>query len=116
MTFTVANRYTVLAVNDNKDFCECCGRKGLKRVVWILDTETGKEMHFGTTCALAPSKAFGVDKDIKSAIRKADTEIKLRASRARLLYKVRGGQYEQTAPGQWKAIDKELWEKCFADA
>lgn len=62
-------RFQVIAVNDSSDFCECCGRKGLKRVVWVLDNETGEQKHFGTTCVLAPSKAFGVNKEVQSAIR-----------------------------------------------
>ena len=61
------NRFEVLAVNDDRDFCECCGRQGLKRVVWVRDTETDVVKHFGTTCVLAPSKAFGVEADVKVA-------------------------------------------------
>ena len=65
----INDRFQVLAVNDSADFCECCGRKGLKRVVWVLDNETGEHKHFGTTCVLAPSKAFGLDKEVGAAIR-----------------------------------------------
>lgn len=53
------SRYTFLGVNDERDFCECCGKVGLKRVVWIEDTETCEIRHYGTTCATNPAKAFG---------------------------------------------------------
>lgn len=67
-------RFAVIAVNDTADFCECCGKKGLKRVVWVLDNETGEHKHFGTTCVLAPSKAFGIDKEVGAAIRQFNHE------------------------------------------
>ena len=62
-------RFAVLAVNDTADFCECCGKKGLKRVVWVLDSETGEHKHFGTTCVLAPAKGFGIKKEVEASIR-----------------------------------------------
>lgn len=67
-------RFHVLAVNDSADFCECCGRKNLKRVVWVLDNETGEHKHFGTTCVLAPRKAFGIDKEVSASVRQFDHE------------------------------------------
>ena len=66
------DRFQVIAVNDSADFCECCGRKGLKRVVWVLDNETGEHKHFGTSCVLSPLKGFGVKKEVQSAIREFD--------------------------------------------
>lgn len=64
-------RFLVLGINDDRDFCECCGKQGLKRVVWIHDTELGEVKHFGSVCATQPQKGFGpaVEKQIKSAIR-----------------------------------------------
>jgi predicted metal-binding protein len=62
-------RFQVIGVNDSADFCECCGRQGLKRVVWVLDRETGDHKHFGTTCVLAPTKCFHLDREAKAAIR-----------------------------------------------
>lgn len=42
----------VVGVNDDADFCTCCGRVGLKRVVWIADSDfPGSPSHYGTTCA-----------------------------------------------------------------
>lgn len=66
---TLTARFQVLAVNDAADFCECCGRKGLKKVVWVLDNETGDHKHFGTSCVLAPNKAFGLDKQVAASAR-----------------------------------------------
>lgn len=43
--------YKLLGVNDDKDFCSCCGKQGLKRVVWMEDNRTGEVNHFGTHCA-----------------------------------------------------------------
>lgn len=46
-------RYRCLAVNDEQSTCCCCGKKGLKRVVWLLDNENldAEPAHYGTTCA-----------------------------------------------------------------
>lgn len=116
MDVLVRNRYQLVAVNDTRDFCECCGRKGLKRVVWIVDLETGEEKHFGTTCAMAPSKAFGLDREIKQAIREADRSLKVRWSRAWAFYRKAGGTTEQYAPGRWRAQDRSLLDRCFVEA
>ena len=110
------NRYQLVAVNDCRDYCECCGRKGLKRVVWIVDLETGEEKHFGTTCAMAPSKAFGLDREIKQAIREAEHAIKVRWTRAWHAYKQAGGTTEQFAPGQWRATDRALLDRLYQEA
>lgn len=67
MTTSATSRFIVLGVNDDQDFCQCCGRNGLKRVVWIEDTETQDVRHFGTTCATQPAKGFPKD-EIKKAI------------------------------------------------
>ena len=63
------SRFQFLGVNDDRDFCECCGKQELKRVVWIEDLETGEVKHYGTTCATNPAKAFGVK--VNKAIRNA---------------------------------------------
>lgn len=111
----VRNRYQFLAVNDTRDYCECCGRKGLKRVVWIVDLETGEEKHFGTTCALAPSKAFGLNREIKQAIRDGDHALRIRWTCAWDAYRKAGGTSEQFAPGQWRATDRKLLDRCFME-
>jgi len=62
-------RFIIKGINDDRDFCMCCGRKGLKRVVWIEDTESGEIKHFGTTCAVSPIKGFGIVKeDLRESI------------------------------------------------
>lgn len=67
------SRFQILGVNDDRDSCECCGKQGLKRVVWIQDNELSEIKHFGTVCATQPAKGFGpdVEKAIKSAVRRA---------------------------------------------
>lgn len=110
------SRYNVVGVNDDKDFCECCGRQGLARVVWIEDTDTGEIKHFGTTCAASPVKGFGVDKEIKAAIsnfnRKQGDVYRL----GHHLYLKAGGKYQGNAQDGFKAIDQELRDKCNAEA
>lgn len=67
------SRFQILGVNDDRDFCDCCGKQGLKRVVWIQDNELGEIKHFGTSCATQPAKGFGpaVEREIKSAVRRS---------------------------------------------
>lgn len=110
-------RYQVLAVNDEKDFCECCGKKGLKRVVFIEDTETNEIKHFGTTCAIDPYKSFDVDSEVKQAIRKFDGEQQVFWSRVNAEYKARGGKYavHPTKPGTWVAADMTLRDQICAE-
>jgi hypothetical protein len=72
----MTGRFVVKGVNDEQNFCCCCGRDNLKRVVWIEDTETGAISHFGTTCAESPAKAFGVTSEIRAAVRKFQADAK----------------------------------------
>lgn len=46
-------RQRCLGVNDEQSTCCCCGRRGLKRVVWLLDLHEldVEPAHYGTTCA-----------------------------------------------------------------
>ena len=56
--------YKIIGVNSDKDFCSCCGKQNLSKVVWIENTESSKINHYGTTCAaylLSPVK----DKKVK---------------------------------------------------
>lgn len=55
-------KYKFLGCNDDKDFCSCCGKGALKRVVWLENNETGEVDHFGTHCAallLSPNSTPG---------------------------------------------------------
>ena len=44
-------RYKILGINDDQEHCDLCGKKHLKRVVWIEDQETFQVFATGTTCA-----------------------------------------------------------------
>lgn len=49
-------KYRVLGTNDDASDCLCCGRQGLKRVVWLQPLaddgdDDGQPVHFGTMCA-----------------------------------------------------------------
>lgn len=49
-------KYKVMGINDDVNYCGCCGKTGLKRVVWIapLDADgnvAGEASPYGTTCA-----------------------------------------------------------------
>lgn len=112
----MTNRFNVLAVNDESDFCECCGRKGLKKVVWIEDLENGDIKHFGTTCAAAPVKGFGVDAEIKQAIVAFQEKTKAAWALAYHMYRKAGGKYIGNVNDGWKANDQGLLEQCFAQA
>lgn len=46
----MSKRIKVLGINDDRDTCQCCGRAGLKRVVW-LSIDSGEPVHYGTSCA-----------------------------------------------------------------
>lgn len=112
-------RFQVTGINDKRDFCECCGKSGLQRVVWILDTETGDEKHFGTSCAAKPAKGFDCVAEIKAEVRRIDNSLKAAYARAGQAYRKAGGTY---APGfhptKGYAIstvnDTALWEQLCA--
>lgn len=53
-------KYRVLGTNDEASSCCCCGREGLKRVVWLQPLnehgdDDGVPVHFGTMCAAKAS-------------------------------------------------------------
>lgn len=106
--------FRVLAVNDDKDFCQCCGRSGLKRVVWIEDEQAGEIKHFGTTCATSPAKGFEVDKALQVAITRWNDLCKTRGHRAFRLYRNAGGQFGpmNRYTGVFPALDKLLMAFC----
>lgn len=113
-------RFIVKGINDDKSFCECCGKSGLQRVVWIEDTETGEIKHFGTSCAMKPAKGFDCINEIKSAIKQAKENEKRICSRAGYLYrKTYNGSLEHgvDAKGPFtKYSDRILWERCLKEA
>lgn len=114
-------RFQVRGINDDKSFCECCGKSGLQRVVWIEDMETGEIKHFGTSCALKPTKGFDCVEQIKSAIKAAKDEEKAICSTAMYRYKkVHGGQMiSMTAEVGYpcsRVADTALWAQCLTEA
>jgi hypothetical protein len=114
-------RFIVKGINDDKSFCECCGKSGLQRVVWIEDTETGEIKHFGTSCAMKPAKGFDCIAEIKSAIKIAKDEEKAICSTAMYRYrKVYGGQMINGCDKNGSPIstvaNRALWEQCLAEA
>ena len=113
-TNTNANRFIVKGVNDEKETCECCGKNGLKRVVWIEDTETGEIKHFGTTCALKPAKGFQSDAEIKRAIRKFEDDEKSLWAWAAMVYRKAGGKYQAHPTDKYCVIpaDQALYDQC----
>ncbi|ABL96747.1 hypothetical protein BcepF1.016 [Burkholderia phage BcepF1] len=113
----MSNRYIVKGVNDERDFCECCGKKGLKRVVWIEDTETGEIKHFGTTCAAQPVKGFGVDREIQYAIRQFDNRAKEIGRMTLFHYKKLGGKYIAHPTKEFSFVpeDSDLYAKALAE-
>lgn len=107
------NRFQVLAVNDEKDFCECCGKKNLKRVVFVRDIETDEVKHFGTSCATAPAKGFNIESEVKTAIAKFDSYTQILNAYTRQEYKKQGGQYVANADGSsWSIADRGLYDEC----
>jgi hypothetical protein len=108
-------RYEVLGVNDDRDFCMCCGKENLARVVWIQDNETGEVKHFGTTCAASPQKGFGVDKDIKRAINSFKAHQQHVWMCAHRQYRKLGGKYDGNVNTGWRAIDMTLLDRCVAE-
>jgi hypothetical protein len=113
-------RFIVKGINDDKSFCECCGKNGLQRVVWIEDTETGEIKHFGTSCAQKPAKGFDCVAEIKSAIKQAKEDEKRMIAHASYLYrKVYNGPringVDEKGPFS-KVADAELWARCLKEA
>ena len=114
---TPAARFRVLGVNDEESTCQCCGKEGLKRVVWIADRETGSVLHFGTTCAQSPAKGFGITGEIKRAVAAAirsDQEREQRVYRSAWeKYRRAGGATSTDARYRQTATDAELWASCI---
>lgn len=109
-----ATRFEVVGINDERDYCECCGKKGLRRVVWVRDTETDEVKHFGTTCVLSPVKGFELKNEVKRAISDFENAQIIRHAIARNAYKAKGGQYVGNASTGWKPANTVLYAECLA--
>lgn len=110
------NRFEVVGINDERDYCECCGKNNLKRVVWIRDTETDEVKHFGTTCANAPAKGFNLKAEIKEAIARFDSRLKAINHMAYHEYRRRGGKYIANPEGDgWMPESREAYAAIRAE-
>lgn len=124
----------ILGINDDRDFCQCCGKTGLRRVVWIENLETGTIRHFGTTCAGKNAPAlFG---EIKEAVKEHNKELSAaveqelaKRRRARTdAFLARKNELYTKAGGTWYEFtffsgekgdlpsDGELMERCWEQA
>lgn len=124
----MSNKFKILGVNDHQSYCECCGKGGLKKVVWIENLETGEIQHFGSTCATNPEKAFGItkqdiDKKVRQQKKEEEERVKEEAFKARsaendrqraiqrlvdAAYMAQGGSFNRHSG---KANDPKLWEQ-----
>lgn len=120
-TTSPALRFKVMGVNDDADDCACCGRTGLKRVVWIQDLETSEIRHYGTTCAANPAKAFGLGKEIKAEIANFESRQRAMWGYAGKIYRQRGGKYVSDGipmheGGALLPANKELMAECLKES
>lgn len=44
------SKFYIAAIHDDQDFCDCCGKRNLKKVVLVVNAN-GAEMNVGTECA-----------------------------------------------------------------
>jgi len=68
-------QYKILGVNDDLNFCNCCGKQRLARVVWMENLNTGEVTHYGTTCAARLFAAGTGKKAIKKAVFEAADKV-----------------------------------------
>lgn len=110
-------RFLVLGVSDDRDLCECCGKQGLKKVVFIQDTETQDIKHFGTTCATRPAAGFGpIANDVKTAISDFEFLQSCICRKAHKAYLAAGGKYSPVdKDGCFKRLDPELYVRIKAE-
>jgi hypothetical protein len=78
----MATQYTLKGINDDQDTCSCCGKTGLKRVMWLMEldaegNESGEVFPMGTTCGAKKlgmsSKSVSIQGDTESYARYAQT-------------------------------------------
>lgn len=108
-------QFEVLGISDEVTACDCCGKSNLKRTVCIHDNESGETKYFGTTCAVAPVKGFGVEKEVKVAIDKADRLSKAINYMAHVEYKKQGGKNGPcNEKGVFPMLDRPLYDRIKA--
>ena len=103
--------FKVKAVNDDRDYCECCGRKNLKKVAWIENEETGEIKHFGVVCATAPAKGFDLEREMKEAVSLYERNRAIINSLTYNEYRKQGGKFAPIdGNGVFKMLDRPLYE------
>ena len=96
-------RKKILGISDDQESCCCCGRTGLKRVVYIEDMETGDVAWFGVVCATKKMGAlFGTPAKIEAAAKTAAAE-RAEAIRAELAASPEAAALRQRARA-WEAF------------
>jgi len=115
MTTATASRFVIKGINDEQDSCSCCGKTGLKRVVWIEDTQTGDINFFGTSCATNPAKCFGVTKgDVAKAVRVYQSELAQKKNAEIMARHNAAYEYAmKTYTGGWYQKESELKPGMF---
>jgi hypothetical protein len=88
-----ARQFKILGITDSINSCDCCGKQGLQKTVAIENCETGEIGHFGTSCAMQPSKCFGFEKsEMARALSFFKAEQQIIWAKTRALYKAKGGK------------------------
>jgi hypothetical protein len=88
-----ARQFKILGITDFINSCDCCGKQGLQKTVAIENCETGEIGHFGTSCAMQPSKCFGFEKsEMARALSFFKAEQQIIWAKTRALYKAKGGK------------------------
>lgn len=73
--------YQVKGINSDTDTCECCGKTGLSKVVWIVEidengNETGDPVAYGITCAAHKIGFNGTKSQSEKRVIEAQSEYK----------------------------------------
>lgn len=66
----------LLAINSDSETCECCGKNGLKRVMWI-ETENSGIMAYGVCCGAKALGLTGNYTTIEQVQKSIETQAKL---------------------------------------
>lgn len=118
MTATTSRlQFKILAIVDDVNACDCCGKSNLQKTVAIENSETGEVKYFGTTCALQPVKGFGIEKkEMAKAIDRYKAAQSQLWARARKIYVERGGlRHTVMVPYTYKGRSGMTPESRFSD-
>lgn len=90
----MTQKFKLVGTNDDANSCCCCGREGLKRVMWLVPLDCdgnpeGEAEHFGTSCAARmlgwghPTSATTKRKLESEGVSAAETTIRLAIEKVR---------------------------------